>query len=346
MNFVKASLKHRQVTFTVLLLMFAFGVYSLITMPRREDPKITIPGGLVIAYFPGADASQVEDQVTRKLEEYLFQYEEVHKEKTYSITSDGLVEIHIWLRDNIRKPDIFWSKLRHQLMVVKSLELPQGVRGPIVNSDFGDTESMIIGIESDEADYTQMKDYLTKLEDRLRTIPAVSKLKKIGEQKEQISITFSSEKLVQYNVNLQQVVKILQSQNVINPTGEIKTEDLSTPLYTSGYYTSLDDIRNQIVGASPTGAVIRLGDIANFRRDYAEPSNKITVNGHRAVMLAVQMHEGKNIVKAGREVEKKINEFSGQLPGSIKLTTIVNQPEIVSDNISHSCVNFSWQSLQ
>ena len=90
MNFVKTSLKHRQVTFTVLLLMFAFGAYSLVTMPRREDPKITVPAGLVIAYFPGADAAQVEDQVTARLEEYLFQFEEVQKGKTYSITSDGV----------------------------------------------------------------------------------------------------------------------------------------------------------------------------------------------------------------------------------------------------------------
>jgi multidrug efflux pump subunit AcrB len=193
---------------------------------------------------------------------------------------------------------------------------------------------MIIGIESDEGDYTLMKEYLSKLEDRLRTIPAVSKLKKIGEQKEQISVTFSSEKMIQYNINLQQVVKILQSQNVISPSGEIKSEDLSTPLYTSGSYRSLDDIKDQIIGASPTGAVIRLGDIAGFKREYAEPSNKITVNGHKALMLAVQMHEGNNIVKAGREVEKKLIEFAGQLPGGIKLTTIINQPEIVKDNIS------------
>ncbi len=334
MNFVKASLKHRQVTFTVLLLMFAFGVWSLLNMPRREDPKITIPGGLLITYFPGADAAQVEDQVTRKLEEYLFQYEEVNRKKTYSITSGGMVEIHVWLQDNVKKPDVFWSKLRHQLLVVKSLELPQGVIGPVVNSDFGDTESMIIGIEGDESDYTSMKEYLSKVEDQLRTIPAVSKLKKIGEQKEQISVTFSSEKIVQYNVNLQQVVKILQSQNVISPSGEIKSEDLSTPLYTSGSYRSLDDIKDQIIGASASGAVIRLGDIAGFKREYAEPSNKITVNGHKAIMLAVQMHEGNNIVKAGREVEKKLNEFAGQLPGGMKLTTIVNQPEIVRDNIS------------
>jgi len=334
MNFVEASLKHRQVTFTVLLLMFAFGVYALISMPRREDPKLTIPAGLVIAYYPGADAAQVEDQVTRKLEEYLFQFEEVNKEKTYSITSDGMVELHIWLENKVKKPDIFWSKLRHQLMVVKSLELPEGVVGPVVNSDFGDTESMIIGIEGDNADYIQMKDYLSKLEDRLRTIPAVSKLKRIGEQKEQISVTFSSEKMVQYDLNLLQVVKILQSQNVIKPTGEIKTEDLNTPLYTGGYYNSINDIRNQIVGASKTGAVIRLDDIAGFSREYAEPSSKIMANGHKAVLLAIQMHEGKNIVRAGREVERKLDEFALHLPGNMKLTTVVNQPEIVGENIS------------
>ena len=334
MNFVKTSLKHRQVTFTVLLLMFAFGAYSLVTMPRREDPKITVPAGLVIAYFPGADAAQVEDQVTARLEEYLFQFEEVQKGKTYSITSDGVAEIHVWLQDKVRKPDIFWSKLRHQLMVVKALELPHGVIGPVVNSDFGDTESIIIGIESDEADYVQMKDYLSRLEERLRTIPAISKLKKIGEQKEQINVTFSSEKLAQYGVDLQQVVKILQSQNVISPTGEIKTENLNIPLYTSGYYISLNDIKNQIVGTSVTGAIIRLDDIAGFTRTYAEPSSKITVNGHKAILLSIQMHEGKNVVKAGKEVEEKLKEFTAQLPGNVKLTRIIDQPEIVRKNIS------------
>jgi multidrug efflux pump subunit AcrB len=334
MNFIKATLKYKQVTFSVLLLMFALGVNSLINMPRREDPKITIPGGLVIAYFPGADAAQVEDQVTRKLEDYLFQFEEVQKEKTWSITSDGMVVVHLWLQDNVRKPDIFWSKLRHQLLVVKALELPMGVMGPVVNSDFGDTESMIIGIESSEAGYKELKEYISKLEDKLRPISALSKLKRIGEQKEQITVTFNSEKMSQYDINLQQVVKILQSQNVINPTGEIKSDGFSIPLYTNGYYTNESDVKNQIVGASKTGAVVRLGDIAEFNRDYAEPASKITVNGKRAVLLAIQMHEGKNVVKTGKEVEKELNEFEKQLPGNIQLTTFINQPKIVGKNIS------------
>jgi len=184
MNFVKASLKHRQVTFTVLMLMFAFGVYSLITMPRRGRSRITVPGGLVVHITPEPMPSRFEDQVTRKLEEYLFQFERgCIRQRPIPVTSDGIVEIHIWLQDNVRKPDIFWNKLRHQLLVVKSVELPQGVIGPVVNSEFGDTESMIIGIEGDEADYVQMKDYLSKLEDRLRTIPAVFKTEKKQENR-------------------------------------------------------------------------------------------------------------------------------------------------------------------
>ena len=111
MNFVKASLKYKQVTLSVLLIVFAFGINSLLNMPRREDPKITIPGGLVIAYFPGANASQVEDQVTYKLEQYLFQYDEILKSKTYSVSSDGMVVVHVWLQENVKQPDIFCFSL-------------------------------------------------------------------------------------------------------------------------------------------------------------------------------------------------------------------------------------------
>jgi multidrug efflux pump subunit AcrB len=334
MNFVKASLKNRQVTIPVLLMMFALGVYSLITMPRREDPRIIIPGALVLAYYPGANAVQVEEQVTRKIEECLFQFEEVQKEKTYSITSDGKVVVHIWLRDDVRQPDIFWSKLRHALLLVKTIDLPEGVIGPVVNSDFGDTEAMIIGIESNQAGYREMKNQISLLEERLHQVPALSKIKKIGDQKEQIIITFSSEKLAQYDIGLQQIVKIMQSQNIINPTGEIKSDDLGTPLYTDGYYVTETDIRNQIIGTSRTGAVVKLNDVADFSRGYGEPSSTITINGMKAVLLAIQVYEGKNVVKAGSEVNEVVSQFAKELPPGMELTTLINQPEIVRKNIS------------
>lgn len=335
MNFIEASLKYKQVTLSVLLLLFAVGVNSLLNMPRREDPKITVRQGLVIAYFPGANSAQVEDQVTKKLEQYLFQFEEVRKDKTYSTTQDGMVVVNVELGEKVRDPDVFWSKLRHQLLLARQIDLPPGVRGPIVNSDFGDTEALVIGIESNTATYAQLKEAAEKVEDYIRSVKSVSKIKRVGEQKEQIQVTSGSERLSQYGVSLQQVVKVLQSQNTISATGDIKTESSNTPLYTRGYYNTEQEIRNQIVGTSKSGAVLRLGDLATIKRDYAEPTSKTIVNGNKALILTVQMLEGNNIVKFGKEVNAQLEEVSKLLPADVKLTTIVNQPELVNENISH-----------
>lgn len=334
MNIVKASLKHRQVTFSVLILMFATGVWSLITMPRREDPKIVIPGGLVIAYFPGANAIQTEDQVTKKLEEFIFQFEEVQKEKTYTVTSDGKVEVHLWLQENVRKPDIFWNKLRHQLTVVKTLDLPPGVKGPFVKSDFGDTESMIISIGSNSADFKLLNENASGLEDQLRQIPEISKLKRIGEQQEQVTVAFNSGNISKYDINLQQVLKILQSQNLIDASGEIKSANLTLPLHVTGYFTDINNVSNMIVGSSRTGAVIKLGEIADVSKGYAEPSSKVKVNGEDAVLVALQMHEGKNIVRTGKIIDTTIASFETRLPSDVNLTVLVNQPQVVRLNVT------------
>lgn len=335
MNLVQSALKYKQVTLSVLLLVFAVGVNSLLTMPRREDPKITIRQGLVIAYFPGANAAQVEDQVTKKLEQYLFQFEEVRKDKTYSTSQDGMVIVNVELGEKVKNPDVFWSKLRHQLLVGKSIDFPQGVRGPVVNSDFGDTEALVIGIESDSATYTQLKDYAQKMEDAIRTIKAASKIKRIGEQKEQITVTSNSEKLAQYGINVTQVTRVLQSQNTIMATGDVKTDVSKAPLYTTGYYNTENQIANQIVGTTRTGATVRLGDVAAINRTYADPTSLITVNGHKAMMLTVQMLEGNNIVKFGEAVQQKLDEVSRLLPSNVHITTIVNQPSLVNENVSH-----------
>jgi multidrug efflux pump subunit AcrB len=335
MNFVKASLKHKQVTISVLLLFFIIGVNSLLNMPRREDPKITVRQGLVIAWFPGASSAQVEDQVTHKLEQYLFQFEEIRKGKTYSTTQDGFVVVNVELNANVKAPDEFWNKLRHQLLVAKQIDFPTGVRGPVVNSDFGDTEAMVIGIESDSASYEQLKEYTEILEDHVRTVPAASKIKRIGEQKEQIVVTATSQQLAQYGLTLDNVANLLQSQNAVNPTGDIKNGNSKTPIYTKGYYNTEEQIANQIIGSSKTGEVIRLGDITKLERTYEEPTSKITVDGHKAMMISVQMHEGNNIVQFGEEVKEKLSEVSALLPANVKINTIVNQPQVVDENVSH-----------
>mgnify|MGYP003388494621 CR=1 FL=1 len=116
MNPVKASLRFPQVTLLLTGAVFFAGIYSLLTMPRREDPKITIRVGLVVALYPGATAEQVEKQLTQKIEERLFRFEEVRKGKTWSTSRSGVCIINVELEDHSKQSDLFWSKLRHAMV--------------------------------------------------------------------------------------------------------------------------------------------------------------------------------------------------------------------------------------
>ncbi len=335
MNFVEKSLKYKQVTLSVLFLFFAVGVYSLLNMSRREDPRIVIRQGLVIAMYPGASSTQVEEQVTKKTEETLFRFEEVKKSKTVSSSEDGRVVITVELNDNVKEPDIFWNKLGRELLVLRQTGLPGGVMGPVVNSDFGDTEAMIIGISGKDVPYSQLKQYARDLENRLRNVPSVSKIKRTGELEEQILVTAHSGRLAQYGLNLQDVMKVLQSQNDVYPTGTLDVSTFEVPLYTKGFYTNQEELGNQIVGASAAGAVVRLKDVADLSRTYAEPSQKVKVGDNRAIVVSIQMLPGKNIVKFGEDINLALEQFRQQIPSGTQVTKIADQPKLVDHNISH-----------
>src|SRR5262249_38976426 len=82
MSFLHRVIKNRKIVYLLTTIAVIIGVHSLLNMPRREDPKITIRLGLVLAGYPGATAEQVEEQVARKIEPLLFHYAEVKKRKT------------------------------------------------------------------------------------------------------------------------------------------------------------------------------------------------------------------------------------------------------------------------
>jgi multidrug efflux pump subunit AcrB len=153
MNPVQVSLRYPQVTLVLTAMVVAVGVHALLTMPRREDPKITIRQGLVLAYYPGATAEQVEEQVTKKIETRLFRFGEVRKGKTYSTSRPGQVVINVELEESVRNADEVWSKMRLDLAELRQTELPSGVQGPIVNTDFGDVVAVLLAVQGPRYGY-------------------------------------------------------------------------------------------------------------------------------------------------------------------------------------------------
>lgn len=335
MNPVRSSLRHPQVTLVVTAILFAAGVWALVHMPRREDPKITIRVGLVSAIYPGATAEQVEDQVTRKIEERLFRFEEVRKSKTFSTSRNNVVILNVELEDWVKDTDRFWSKLRHDLNELRATELPEGVRGPVVNSDFGDTVAVLVAVHGERYGYRELKDYTTRIEDDLRGIRAVSKIKRYGEQKEQILVTSSLERISQYSVDLLHVIGALQQRNVVAYAGALETGAGKAPLKTTGLFQTEDQIRRVMVDVSRTGQPVYLGDLARVERRYQDPESLIRYQGERALMFSVEMQEGHNIVDFGRELRGRLERIRTTLPPDLKLDLIADQPRVVEDRVSH-----------
>jgi len=333
-NPVRAALRYPQVTLVLSGILFVAGFYALLTMPRREDPKITIHTGIVAAIYPGATATEVEDQVTRKIEERLFRFEEIRRDKTFSTTRNGMVIINVDLNKSVKDSDEFWSKLRLEMAQLKATELPAGVRGPIVDSDFGDTVAALIAVHGGHYGYRELKDYAQTVETGLRAIPAVSKIKRIGDQKEEIDISTSSERLSQYSVNPLKVMGALQGRNTPQFAGRVPAGESKVPINSGGRIQTEDEIRQIMVDVSPTGQPVYIGDLANVERVYKDPAEYARIGGEQTILLAVEMHEGNNIVDFGNTLRATLKNIQTTLPPEVKLDLVADQPRVVSERIN------------
>src|SRR5512145_1039917 len=238
MNAIKSILRYPSVIIVLTVMAVAVGIHALMTMPRTEDPTVTIRTGLVIAQYPGATSEQVEKQVTKTLEKHIFKFPEVRKELTYSTSRPGLVIINVELEDNVKNSDQFWAKLRHEMNLVKSTELPDGVRGPVVDSDFGDTVAMLIAVHGKRYGYRELRDYADKIHDEMRTVHEVGKLVTYGTQSEEIWVTGSLGRMAQYFADPRQVADALAQRNVIQGAGRFDADQSKIPMRTTGIFNT------------------------------------------------------------------------------------------------------------
>ncbi len=333
MNPVRMSLRYPQVTIALAIMLVAAGAYALLRMPRREDPKIHVRTGIVAAFYPGASAAEVENQVTQKVEQRLFKIEGVRRGKTYSTSMNGVMFVNVEVEDNVKDTEKFWSKLRLDMAELRATDLPGGVQGPVVDYDFGDTVAVLLAIHGDRYGYRELKDYSERIEAAIRRIRAVSKVKRIDEQKEEIEVTGSLDRLSQYAVTPEQVMKALQGRNMVHYAGAVPTERGKPPIQSTGAFEAEDQIRRVMVDVTRTGQPVYIGDLAEVRRVYKDPTQYARSRGERAILLSVEMQEGNNIVDFGKDLHASLDSLRPLLPPDLKIDMVADQPKVVAQRV-------------
>ncbi len=329
---VEWGVKYANVVVLMVCVLVIFGVYALHTMNKNEFPNFTIREGVVVAVYPGASSLEMEQQVMKPLENFVFSFKEVNKVKTTSNATDGMVMIFVELDDKITDTDSFWNTFNRELSSVKR-ELPPGVLAVEVISNFGDTSALLITMESEDKTYRELGNYMDALQDRLRTVESVGTMNVFGKQNEQISINVDPEKLIHYGLSEKTLAANLLSKGFQTTGGELRGNSYTSPIYIDNPLNSVADIANQIVLSTPAGDVVRLKDIAEVKREYPEPASFITNNGRKCILLSLEMKKGNNIVEMGNLVEKQLEEFQAELPEDVTLFKITNQPEVVNSSV-------------
>lgn len=332
-NVIAWAMRNFRITFLIVGCLFVFGIYALTRIPKQEFPEYTIRQGVVVGLYPGATTEEVEEQLAKPLEQFLMTYKEVKRHKTISTSQNGMCYVMVELNDDVDNKDEVWSKIKHGLASFKS-QLPAGVVALVANDDFGDTSALLITLESDTRSYRELKGYMDELSDRLRRIESVSNLRPYGVQQEQISVYVDRERLAAYGIGEKVLSTALSAQGLTPMGGAIANSWTETPIHIAASLSNEREVAEQIIWSDPEGHVLRVRDVARVVREYDDPDSYILNNGHRCVLLSMEMRAGNNIVEYGKEVDEVLQRFVEEvLPEDVSVQRIADQAKVVGDSV-------------
>ncbi|WP_292534318.1 efflux RND transporter permease subunit [Methylocystis sp.] len=325
----------------MLFLMIAIsvtGAYSYMRLGRAEDPSFTIKVAVVTASWPGATATQIRDQVADLMEKKLQELPFLDKIETY--TKPGFLAMQVTFKDTTPPKDVpqLFYQLRKKLDDIAPT-LPAGVRGPQVNDEYGDVDTVMYAVTGDGADYHVLDKAVQALRQRLLGVQDVVKVDVYGDQGRRIFVEFSEAKLAGLAIQPQAIFDSLAKQNAINDAGVFETSSNRVRVQVTSDLKGPDAIAAIPIEAN--GKVIRLGDIADIHAGFEDPPSFLArFKGRPALIIGVVMAKGANVLKFGENVGAAVQEMRDKTPIGVDIDQVADQPKVVEEAIGEFTRSF------
>jgi multidrug efflux pump subunit AcrB len=333
------GLNKGRLTVLVMIGLLLQGLITYSGLPKRENPAITMRSAIVTAQFPGMSPERMEDLIVIPIERAAREIGEV--EDIDTLISTGFTKINLTVYDAIPKADIdrVFQDIRNKMADIAS-DLPEGTKGPTVNTNFGDVSIATVAITGDGFSYRELKESADDLREDLYKLNGISKVSIFGEQEERIWLEIDSRKLASIGVQINQVLSDLQAQNVILPAGELNSEGTTLILEANGDLDSVEAIGDVLTKVQGLSGFVRLRDLMNVRRGYQDPDNKpVFFNGEPAVVLAVEMTDNQDIQQIGAVLKDRVEAYEQTQPIGISYSFSTFQETAVTQSINAALMN-------
>lgn len=291
------------VLFTILL---ALGAFSYTQLNYELIPKISNPVVSVTTIYPGASPHEVENSVTKKIEDAVSSMEGIKK-----ITSNSMESVSSVVVELEQNMDVDMSLQEAQRKINAMVnDLPEDAETPSLGKfDFSDMPIMRLGV-SGQISPTELYDLVdNKIAPALSKIPGVAQVNILGGQEREIRVNVNEEKLSGYGLSILQVSQAITRSNLDFPTGKIKDGSTQTTIRLSGKYSSIEQLKNLVIVSNGDGSVIRLSDVADVEDTKKDAEIYSRIDGKSAIGLTIQKQSDANAVEISALAKEEMTKL-------------------------------------
>ena len=329
MSLYSSSVKRPVTTILIFVALIVLGLFSLRSLPIDLFPDVETNTIMVMTSYAGTSASDIEQNVTRPLENALNSVEHLKHITSNSRENISIVTLEFEYGYNI---ETLTNDVRDKLDMVSSM-LPDDANTPII---FKFSSDMIpIVLLSVQA--TQSMPGLYKILDEnvanpLARVDGVGSVSIAGAPKREIHVYLDPLRMEAYKLSVETIAALIGAENRNIPGGTFDIGNETYPLRVQGEFSDPQQMGNMVVGMSPMGGVVHLSDVARIDDSLEERAQESFNNGHKGAMIIVQKQSGANSVQISEKIAKELPKIQKNLPSDIKLGYIVD----TSDNIRNT----------
>jgi len=309
MTLTELSIKRPTLVVVIFSFLAVLGVFGFNQLKYELMPKMTAPIVTVTTIYPGGSPNEVENSVSKVLEDAVSGVENIVaiRSSSYEGRSMVIIEFEAYVNVDIALQDV------QRKVNEASDKLPQTSRKPVISKiAFDEIPVLRMAVKGNKESrefYQFIKD---KVQPRLANIGGVGQVVLQGGDQTEIKVNLDYQKLKAYNLSVPQVTQIIKASNVDFPTGNIKDADDQFVIRVEGKFISPDEMRNLVITRSKAGGIIRLSDVAEVQDGRMEYTNLNRLNGASSIGILVQKTTDGNTVDVSANVRKELNKLESE----------------------------------
>jgi multidrug efflux pump subunit AcrB len=337
MRLSEFAVRNWQFTVVMTAMLVAMGVNSLLRIPRSEDPTFPIAVFPVVAVYPGASPADVEKLVVDPIEDAVGELEDVKSVKTR--IEDGLAVVLVEFEADADADRKYEETLR-EINTLRPM-LPADLRSlEVQRTSSANVNIMQAALVSEGLPHHVLGDQAERLEDRVESVAGVREAEVWAAPEREVRVSLDLGRLSRLGIAPGQVLGAIGSESANVPGGSVDAGGRKLNVKTSGDYTSLDEVRNTVVGGAG-GRVVRLADVADVRWGHADQQYLGRYNGQRAVFVTANMKEGENVQRVRDRIWAELDAFERTLPAGVRLERPFDQSVNVRNRLSALGMDFA-----